>query len=200
MEKQSHPIRDKVIAGLIVAVIIAVLSYFVTIGAVAKWVANGLALLWNHLTSSIGLPRVLVYGVGLYIIFRIFKAIGAMIGAVPEQPRPDYAQYTQDTCEGMVWRWRYTSDYSGIADLQAYCATCDTLLSTESWVTFVQLVCEHCGQEYFLMTGGGGGSISLQSGLKGLEGRVRRLIDRKIRNNEWKALTVADSAGKTDNN
>jgi hypothetical protein len=197
--------RAEIIGGLTVALILGVIAWIFseqakTVG-LAVW--GFLISVWNHITSNMSLPWWLVYGVGLYISIRIisgfFKFIREESRAAQEQPAsdpvPDHAQYTQDIFDDVLWRWKYTPDYQRITDLRAFCPHDDTELTAQSWVTYVHLHCQYCGRDYFLQYGRG---IGLQSGLDGAKERVKMLVDRNIRNGEWRTPPAINETGETD--
>jgi hypothetical protein len=186
MEKQSHPIRDKVIAGLIVAAIIGVLGYFVpSVGTALKWVANGLGLLWNHFTSTISVPWWLIYLVSLYLVLRLLRSIRRYVRALPPQATPDYANYTEDVFETVLWRWLWTSDYADVKQLAPFCPVCDMILvSKGGGFTYVMLYCEKCREDRLHFLEGDG---------RELERKVRRQIDHKLRSEEWKEIVARKS-------
>ena len=140
--KQSHPVRNGVVATVIGGVILA------TILPVRDLVANAVSLVaavitwvWTTLTNHYAIPGWIAAIGGLF-------AIVGLIGVLGRFQRRDshpYHHYTEDMIDGAKWRWAWTGDR--IADLQCFCPTCDAQLVSVEGYGSTDFVCERCRPE-----------------------------------------------------
>ena len=122
----SHPVRDKVIGGLILAAIISLTIYFLPggWGAVFHGVYFVFHWLWLWIVGDISVAR-WILGILIIMAVGFVAAIGFFIfessGGVDHQIKT--LKYTEGDFFGIHWRWRYGHD--GIQGLASFCPDCD---------------------------------------------------------------------------
>ena len=140
--KQSHPVRNGVVAtvigGVILATILPVRDLVVNavslVAAVITWV-------WTTLTNHYAIPGWIAAIGGL---FAIVGLIG-VLGRFQWRDSHPYHCYTEDMIDGATWRWAWTGNR--IADLRCFCPDCDAeLVPVESYGS-TDFVCERCRPE-----------------------------------------------------
>lgn len=140
VKAQKHPIWAEVIAGLILAAILAVVAW--TSGL--KWLR--LRLVGETAVTPVHVPAILLVAI---TILASFTLVGWGRWLRPRaQPEPSPADYTCDTFFGLVWRWRWCG--REIDELTAYCPTCDRILQVGQRHAYgeikaVQYRCGPCG-------------------------------------------------------
>lgn len=174
---KSHPVRNSVIAGLIVVAIVSLLS-LVPGGWNIIWRLLRAVLKW--LTSSITIPiwfflLLLLGTVGLLLMMILITIVG--------KSKTRETDYTSDIFLGLRWRWRYGK--SGIYSLACFCPKCDLQVypcNTSSYNVVPQIAfkCEDCG--HVLAT--------FDTTHDELEDRVKRYIQKNLRTGLWKSKTT----------
>lgn len=157
-----------------------------------RWVGRAFDACWNFSVAPVAVWMWLLISLVVLSLcfisvtgFRIYRAIR----------KHSPSDYIKDTFEGLVWRWSYFSSGS-IRDLWCYCPSCDQILVYAerglSGLIFygggsppeTQLSCEHCAK-----------AVAVLPGTKSsIVGRIERLIDRKIRVGEWRAVVERDKS------
>ncbi|MDP3937251.1 MAG: hypothetical protein Q8R92_03845 [Deltaproteobacteria bacterium] len=150
----DHRIRNSVIAGLIVAAAVAIAKLFSGVfPVIIAAIGSALAGIFRHLTSSVDVPRGIVYiaslAGGVWAIRRMRRAHKAA-AAVAKPAQPDWPEYTQDRFLGVVWRWQYDRDGLPVY-LAAFCPFCDMQLRSSEYPGFrfpADLCCDRCDKRW----------------------------------------------------
>lgn len=167
---ERHAIRNSVIAGLLLAIILGSWSY---LSIVFGWLGDAVSWVGGVLAYQVPLPVWLLILIGLVslpaIVFLIFWLF----------PLNPWRRYTQDRFEGMIWRWQYDSN-DRPTNLVAYCPSDDTSLlwTSAEWGDTVNVLCETCGKNYGALFGD----------IRDVQERIERQIDRKLRTGKWKSV------------
>ena len=183
----KHPIGNKVIASVIAGLLLAAIFYFIP--KLFQWFVRAFLLIWNHLTSSTHIPNWLLWLLVIFSLITVVRRIRILLKREVNN-EPTFRMYTQDSFEGMTWRWSYDV-YDRLTDLSPYCPNCDALLVhiKEPYqlarASSVRFYCESCKQESAEIRGGD---------RKYANSMIERLIDRKIRNGEWERLIKLDKS------
>lgn len=182
MSKDDHPIRNKIIASVVAGLVLSTLGYaFYAAPDIFRWVSRILTSIWNHLTSALTLPYWLFWLIVILSVPTMIRVIRSLTRR-DKTDEPTFRMYTQDSFEGIIWRWSY--DYYGSpSNITPYCPICDSQLVHLRETEFslrrassVAFYCETCKQEQARIEGGDRHyAISM----------VQRFIDLKIRHGEW---------------
>ena len=179
MSKDEHPIKTKVVAGVVSGLILAAIFY-----AAPKFfqgTVSVLSWLWQHSISSISIPNWLLFVLLILAVPTLVRVLKAFLRQ-GENGDPTFRMYKQDSFEGVTWRWSY--DYSGSpVNIVPFCPSCDSQLVHVKENQFslrptlsVSFYCERCKQERARIEGGNEFyAVSM----------IERFIDRKIRNGDW---------------
>lgn len=173
-DTNNHPIRDKVVAGLIVAFLVWMSSLIPGLWS-SVWSFTRSAARW-FFTEHVSLP------VWLLVLLSLAAAVLLLVGFVRlvqafTLRETTWYDYKSDRFFEMVWRWAYSSS-GNIQDLCCFCPNDDTVLvPVAQWnPDRVVFRCDTCRSEF--------GPI--ESDFKEAIRKVKRQIDRKLRTDEWK--------------
>jgi len=172
----NDQVWSKVIGGVILAAILAVVSYFGNWWlTIRSWVANSYDFLFRTTPIPIWLLAVL-----------IALSLVTVATAIASFRKPRWRKYTQDEFKGYSWSWKYRDD--GTPDeLQCFCTHCDYEITDYStlWSDGHKLerhVCPNCQL------------TRVPLGKKSdVHHAIQRLIEQKIRNGKWENGTDSDS-------
>jgi hypothetical protein len=170
---EKHSIRDKVIAGLIIAAILGAVSY------VSPWRAQALQLLgsmarWFLRPIAFSIPTWVLILLALAVLL---VAIRWMRNVVQRVRAPRWSAYTKDSFHGVTWRWDWSPDGSLVQNLWCFCTKDETTLVAGTTTGIDTLLrCETCDKR----TGPFSGDSD------DLRNSIKRQIDRKLRTGEWK--------------
>ena len=92
-----------------------------------------------------------IKGYNLLLALLIIPSISLLANCLKrEQELPFPYNYTNDTIEGILWRWEYRNN--GIKNLHGYCPYCDgDIVSKHNQSSYdgsIVLYCEHCSTPY----------------------------------------------------
>jgi hypothetical protein len=178
MKKTDQSIRNSVIAGLVVTVIIAAVRPFRNlVVVVAKWFWSALVTIWKHLMATAFIPWWLVYAAVAILLLLVVRAIRAYLTDLAEETAKESPlSYTSDRFHGLVWRWKMDSDFQPYTIL-TFCPRCDMQLHPDMpGYSPTQFDCDKCGFT----------SETIKMTSNELEHWVYREIQRVLRTQEWK--------------
>lgn len=151
------------------------------IAAVLRFFVAFTKACWLVVTQKTQIPNWLL---GILILLSVYTAAKILSAIFRKDTGPSRDTYTEDIFDGLVWKWRYGFDGS-IHDPWCFCPECDGILvysedykSDWSHEQIMNLTCEHCRTRKGSLSGHRAYNVD----------RIRRLIDRKIRVGEWKAV------------
>lgn len=174
-DDKSSSLSSQVIAGLIVAAVVAAVSF---IPGTFKWAVEAATDFWSHLFGATALPNWSLYLLALLSINTIIYWTALAI----KQKGPNISAYNHDTFLGLKWRWSYIS--GNPVNAWAFCPHCDTMLVYSNIGSFFDgdrktvLTCETCGQDMLHHNGEKDYLVE----------KIHRQIDRKIRTGEWERI------------
>jgi hypothetical protein len=183
--EKDRSLRNGVIAAIIGAVALPVLAWlFGWLGAVLR----GLVAVGRFLATSSSVPRWLIVLLALIFLPPAYLMLRQFLRAFSATaPDADWRAYGQDVFpgfDGVVWRWRYSNRGDTILGITAFCPNpkCDMQLSARYQGArpigyFTTFICEHCRWK----------SAEIDGSPDQIQGRVERLIHRKLRTDEWKS-------------
>jgi len=171
MAEEKHPVRNGVIAGLIV---LAVSSFFPG----WSWIVHAIVIVGGVFTWRA--PVWLILLIILFVVGTIWLALRVLSGTEPESEQEFYS-YKQDSLFGAVWRWQYY--YDEPSSPVAYCPTCDMrLVHHEDQGAFYAaghtqtiLICERCQRPI----------AEIDGDYERVERRVIWEIQRRIRTDQY---------------
>jgi hypothetical protein len=164
-DSKKHPIRDKVIAGLILALLLWLATFIPGL-----WAWTKSATRW-FFTKQVSTPLWLPVTLALTTIVVLKCLAGFFRREVPS--KPNWRDYKSDCFFDMTWRWHYGAS-GQIENLNCFCPHDDTVLvgTQSTYPNRITFKCETCGKTFGPLDGH----------WKDLLGRVERQIDRKLRN------------------
>ena len=160
---------------------------------------------WGILFGTYSIP---VWAILLVVILTLAAVLcGRHVLKRNNQPtaiRPvhtTFLSYTEDTIDGVKWRWRWIGSPASIENLCCFCQECDSnLLPTpSSWGGSTMLICERCPTQSndwltqedvvnLSLPVGRGHVIATRKGLqRNLWQATEREIHRKVRTGEWQS-------------
>jgi hypothetical protein len=184
--KDKHDLRNGIIAATIGAVALPLLAWFFGLlgRALRAFVSIG-----RFFIASSSVPRwviVLLVIMSLPTLYLMLRPIIRKKSSGSQSDEPNFHDYTQDVFEGFdgtVWRWLYNSADNSIWRVTAFCPRCDMQLFARyqgarpiGYLT--TLLCENCHWH----------SGEIAGNPDDIEGRVSRLIHRKLRSGEWESV------------
>lgn len=181
-EKESHPIRNRVIATVLASLILTAIPYtrrFVTSIAYIlwHWVMSLATAIWAYLTSRLNVPwwgLLVLIALALPTIWRIAK------GFLPKRNEgPKVQDYRSDFFFGAKCRWEYKWDNIPM-NISSFCPICSTRL------VFIRnifrhdttLRCETCSRDI----------ATLDGEPEYVVGMIARQIERRINTGEWRRI------------
>lgn len=186
-KEESHPIRNSVIAALIAAAVLAVLT------EIAPIIKNVPLWFWDKTLWGLGFfvdgyktPGWLLLILGLCFIAVCGRFLTLFLG------RGDSSQpYITDMVNGAVWRWHWIG--GEISGLWCYCPACDAELvyddSSCNWTSShlgetrkTDFVCEHCRKSVIASVEGGDKDYAIKF--------VKRELRRRMRVQQAKAASA----------
>jgi hypothetical protein len=147
-ENATHPIRDSVIAGLILALILAIASrFFPSVDAFFTWIWGGITEVWRLLTAHYAVPGWLLLLLALVTAITAIRLVFYVRANLKEEEEPGFRKYTTEKLYGAVWRWRWSGNQ--IANLWCFCPRCDCELVYENPSIYeerprTKFYCERC--------------------------------------------------------
>lgn len=181
-KEEKHSVRNGIIATVIGGLILSGIGYVIFfLPNLFRWIINFFLRIWNYFISSASVPRWLLWLLIFMSVSTLFRVVRPLLRRRNNEPKVN--MYREDSFEGITWRWSYNWANSPV-NILPYCPYCDTMLvhveqSFWSDIQKASFYCESCKQVRAEITGGGRSyAISM----------IARLIDRKIRNEEWKRL------------
>lgn len=186
--KESHPIRNGIIAAVVAGII---LSFLPTVRNGLKTVLIWLYSLFSQVFKYI-VSQHQVYG-WLLVLLSILSTISViyllskLIGATADNENDFTSQYTKDNLFGSEWHWDYSYNKS-IINLGCLCPICKSELDYSEFVPdryniherglpeHTEFICDKCQCK----------RTKLDGRLKYALSTVEREIRRKIRTDEWK--------------
>lgn len=195
-EKETHQIRNGIIAGVVVAIIALFLPAVRNLlFAVLSWVWGAVKFLGKLISDTYQTPGWLIL---IFIALAVPTCI-RLIGAARKKKEPGvYDLYHSDLFFGPIWEWSYIGER--IINLNCICPKCKGELIYEKHhksmrITryddepdHIKLICENCGEVRGKLMG------QMDFAL----GTVEREIRRKIRTGEWKESIEANKANSAD--
>jgi hypothetical protein len=179
---EKHSVRSNVIGTVIGGLILSGIGYAVLfVPNLFRRIADLFVQVWGYFTASTSTPRWLLWLLFLTAAVTVFRLIRPALKRRSDEPR--VSMYREDTFEGVIWRWSYDWANNPV-NIQPYCPHCDTMLvhsESSFWsdTRKVSFYCENCKRMLTEIEGGGRSyAISM----------IARLIDRKIRSEEWRRL------------
>jgi hypothetical protein len=174
---KSHPIRNSVVSGLILAAVISLLSLVPGGWAFAS---NILKVLWNWLIGEQpvrGWVLALLMACAAAVLVILVLITWSLIKGSKNSP-VGWKTYTEDEFFGLKWRWRYGN--SSIYGVVCFCPVCDQQVYPQSRSSFrvidrIGFTCDHCSRDL--------GEFDMNWDT--LEDKVTRTVQRKIRTGEW---------------
>jgi len=162
---------SRVIAGLIVAGLIAVGSYFLHWWAA---IGHGALVAFTFLGAKTPVWNWLLGLVGIVVVVVLVIVVSALIAAKQEVRNPLTAYTTDDFC-GVRWQWHYGPNWR-IENLNSFCPKCGLqifMLKSGAYAVVPKVIfsCEEC--EYTTEYMGGPAAV--------VESLVTRLIQRNLR-------------------
>lgn len=186
MATETHKIRNTVIASLTTTALTGLVQYLVpggwaTVFQKGRSVIGGI---FDWLGSSQSVPKWLLC---LLVIFSVILLTSVWLKIRAASRGHSRDDYTEDEFDGLVWRWHYGFGGS-IENPWCFCPVCDSVLVyTEDFgdayagrKPAVHFTCERCGVRRGSQDGDREYSVA----------RIRRLIDRKLRVGEWRAVVA----------
>jgi hypothetical protein len=188
-EAKSHPIRNSVISGLIVAIIIGACSY---IPGLWRMVYEIIQSVWDWHIERHELSGFFITLLGVFAITGVISILFFIWYLFISQPVKGPSDYTSDYFDGLYWRWKHAN--WGIYDLVCFCPNCDQQLrmhdrDTSFYHSCIGFDCDNCGYK----------SKDFEMRIEELEDKIKRSIQRKLRNGEW-AKVVQSSDVSQDRN
>jgi hypothetical protein len=130
----KHPVRDKVVGGLILAAIISFITFVLPggWGSVFHGVYQFFHWLWLWLVADVVVARWLFWGL---IIMSVGFVVGIVFHIFESSGGTDYQIKPVKDSEGFFFgiRWRWRNDAGHIQNLAAFCPNCD--LQIHPWAT-----------------------------------------------------------------
>lgn len=170
---KSHPIRNSVVGGLILAAILGICSLipggwhfvFDCVRAVLSW-----------FSSPISIP---IWVFSFLVITCVGGLIFIVIQFLSTITVETHFSYVTDTFLGLRWRWRYSG--SEISCITCFCPSCDLQLyprklSLYDAVDHIGFKCEDCNRDL----------AEFQFSYDHLEDKILRSIQKNLRNDSWK--------------
>ena len=195
-ESANSQVSEKVIVGIVSAIIVAALTYFGR-SFLLPFLDNAWVSVWTVVktTSACFFLGTVASPAWLFCILISASVVLLIIAAnkIRREVKIDEPSwinnYTADNVFGIKWRWRYTS--GRLNDPCAYCPIDDTILvyrrEFDGGSMFIggshaiTLHCDTCGRQFAPFDGNDTHLVE----------KVMRQTDRKIRTNEWKQVVAA---------
>jgi len=121
MSSEKHTIRNSVISGLIVALVIWISSFFINVWV---WFKDSLLFFFNLFTTTITLPLWLI----ILLIVGIILSVWRILVFWRKPIKPSWINYTKDEFHEITWRWRFNYIDKSIESLWCFCPHDDTEL------------------------------------------------------------------------
>lgn len=183
-KEKDRSLRNGIIAGVVSAVVVPLLTWLF---GWSDAVLGALAAVWRFFLASSSIPRWLLALWVLITLGSVYALLKQLLrGWARAALESGWRAYTQDVFpgfDGAVWRWQYSSVEGTVLRAAPFCPRCDmVLLLRYQGANYsgyhTTLVCENCRWE----------STEIEGSPDEIEDRVKRLINRKVRNGEWEAV------------
>lgn len=184
----KDPVWSSVIAGIILAVIVAVGQHFFGLW---EYVSIGGVWLWSVITTDIPIPLWLVI-IGIPILVLLIPVITRLI---PDK-EPSFTKYTHDHILEIDWSWKwippnkFRAEYK-FDELKPRCPSCKSVLNINDYDgRLVYCINDSCKWQWPLASQRyayhhvGHRSDAIDHSSK-LNERVLKEIDRKMHTGEW---------------
>lgn len=182
-EKESHPIRNGIIATVVGGILLSFWQPFEDlISSVFLWFWGVFEFIWLWLSSSHEICGWLLL---VLVVLSIATCIQLLIAVFSKDQEIHIKQYTSDNLFGAKWHWQYHS--GEISNLWCLCPSCNGELVYSEFTpnrydythdgleAKTDFICENCGATKCTLKGDKDYALS----------SVKREIRRKIRNSEW---------------
>ena len=178
MTKSSFKtIKNKVIAGVLITVIVGILSIIKTN---YNQFLTGIIRLWKALCAPYSLSGWIWL---LVFVLALFGIINMYFFFCKKNKKADFKSYIEDNIWGIKWRWEWIGNK--ISNIWCFCPICDGELvyndRPDSW-TYIQhktdFICENCNHQMKASIKGGNKNYAIDA--------VKREVYRKIRTNKYK--------------
>lgn len=144
------------------------------------WCWNRIKEVFLTLFQPIELPLIVV---GILMLMSCILMLLAVAKLRKENKNPSELDYIYDSFDGMIWKWSYHFS-GGINAPWCFCPSCDgVLVYNTDYERYTgnpktQFQCEHCERTVSTLDGDHDYIVA----------SIRRLIDRKIRTEKYKAV------------
>jgi hypothetical protein len=170
------PVWSKVISAAIIAIAAVVGTFLLAL--FSQPVSTGLAHGWTYVAADAMVPRWLL---GLLILSALATAVWiAIITIARLRASPDaWLSYTEDEFHFVQWRWDLDKEY-GVSNIRGFCPACDFELDVDVENTRKGLCTTtyRCPCQQI--------SMPFHDNPNGVHDRVKKTVEQRIRNGEWK--------------
>lgn len=166
----SHPIRTRIVASLVVVAIVSLVVYLVPGGW--RWLFDGVHAIFSWLGGSWSVARWVVILLCLLSLAFIAAIVVLLLAARKSEHEVDF---TETVLFGVRWRWRYGQH--GIYSLAAFCPDCDLQVHARPTVSRLGSMdailyhCDDCDRQL----------QQFDCGYSEVEDRVTRKIQKALR-------------------
>ena len=177
MKKITMTMRHPIVGGLVVLILGGIAkifsSYLLWAWELILWIIAALAA--KHPT-----PGWVLLVMGLLVLVGLLACLRLILKKCRQ---PSFKKYTEDTIEGIVWRWQWNIDKQAktarMVNLDCFCSKCDTKLVWDEDGN--RFLCEQCPLCYLK-----GKSM----GWKSFEEKVEREIEQRVRRKYGKEYSL----------
>ena len=201
-----------VLASITGGIILLVLfSGFILPVVASVWhlVQDAFAWAWGGLLRTYSIPGwVIPLGVILPVVavFSSRHILNRSKGSATRPAQRTFLSYTEDTIDGVKWRWRWIGRPPSITNLWCFCQRCDSQLLHFSygWPSGpTKLVCERCPTQsndnlsredmvnLSLQEGRGHVIATMNAYHEEIWSAVEREIHRRVRTEEWQSTNIS---------
>jgi len=181
---ENQSVRNGIVATVVGGLI---LSALYAVPHIVQATLGVFTSVLDYFSSGINIPHWLLWLLIVLSLITLSRLIAPLLKR-DSNDEPDFRRYTQDSFEGVIWRWSYDRHDTPI-NILPFCPYCDAMLVhvkqpfNFSGSASVSFYCESCKQVRAEIEGGDRHyAISM----------IERFIDRKLRNGEWKGLIRRD--------
>jgi len=174
----SDPVWSKVIAAGIIIILTAAISGFTGFWPTIAIVASAV---WSWLTSTIAIPIWLLFVLSICTAVALLVSVLLVVSILRDNSvsEPTSHSYTTDEFFNIRWRWSYMGGGT-IYDLYSFCTKCDYQVFPFDTMVYSRFgskyKCGDCGEDL--------GTFAKDQ--HEVEQEIKLLIQRKIRNGEWR--------------
>lgn len=179
------PVWSKVISAAIIFILGSAITYFLNLWpAISSFGHYVVAFIYKKAVSKIELSGwvfIILFALSSVTVINWLWALVDKIWSKDESI--SWTSYLTDEFYGVRWRWTYSNDNGLIIDqdIHPFCLTCDYQVrpirsSSYSSIHDFVLYCDSCDKSV----------ASFDERYSSLLNKIKRFIQKKIRNNEWK--------------